>query len=156
MASKVGRKPKPTKLKLLQGNPGGRPLNPAEPVAQVPAKIPAPPAALSPNAKKHWKACMVHLHAARVYTVMDELAMIMFSEAFAEWVEARKKLEREGSVVYSPNGYPQVSPYVTISNKAWDKMYKMLTEFGMTPASRTKVKSVKPEGSDGDEGFSDL
>ena len=152
----MARPRKPTKLKVIQGNPGGRPLNDDEPQPEVPKKIPAPPAGLSKEAAKHWKNTVQHLVNAQVYTLMDEMALRMYCEAYAEWVTSQKEIERNGSVVFSPNGYPAVSPYVTINNKAWDKMYKILTEFGMTPASRSKVKVAKKADDNGDDGFSNL
>ena len=49
----AGRKPKPTAVKKLEGNPGKRKLNTKEP---VPAKgMPACPDWLMPEAKKEWE-----------------------------------------------------------------------------------------------------
>ena len=43
----MGRKPKPTHLKLVTGNPGRRPLSAVE--AQVVPALPSPPPACSAN-----------------------------------------------------------------------------------------------------------
>lgn len=49
----AGRKPKPTTLKKLEGNPGKRKLNTKEP---VPTKgMPDCPKWLLPGAKEEWK-----------------------------------------------------------------------------------------------------
>ena len=45
-----GRKPKPTALKMLEGNPGGRPLNTKEPKPEK--KAPRCPSWLEDEAKK--------------------------------------------------------------------------------------------------------
>ena len=51
--AKTGRKPKPTALKRLEGNPGKRPLNALEP---VPPTVPLQcPRHLLPEAKKEWR-----------------------------------------------------------------------------------------------------
>jgi len=47
-----GRKPKPTQLKLLEGNRGHRPINGAEP--KPPGAQPTCPTHLSPTAKAEW------------------------------------------------------------------------------------------------------
>jgi len=47
-----GRRPKPTRLKMLTGNPGKRPLNPNEPRPE--ATIPDAPAELSAGARAEW------------------------------------------------------------------------------------------------------
>ena len=49
----AGRRPKPTHLKLLNGNPGKRAINPNEP--KPPAELPAPPDYLSEIAKVEWQ-----------------------------------------------------------------------------------------------------
>ena len=48
-----GRKPKPTALKVLEGNPGHRPLNKKEPMPK--GKLPRCPEWLEDDAKKEWK-----------------------------------------------------------------------------------------------------
>ena len=48
-----GRKPKPTRLRLIEGNPGRRPINGSEP--KPPGRLPSCPAHLSPTAKNEWK-----------------------------------------------------------------------------------------------------
>ena len=48
-----GRKPKPTALKVLEGNPGHRPLNKKEPMPK--GKLPRCPELLEEDAKKEWK-----------------------------------------------------------------------------------------------------
>ena len=48
-----GRKPKPTALKVLEGNPGKRPLNELEPKPKKQA--PSCPSWLEPEAKKEWR-----------------------------------------------------------------------------------------------------
>ena len=47
-----GRKPKPTQLKVLDGNPGRRPLNDREP--QPPEGAPEPPEFLDAEARAEW------------------------------------------------------------------------------------------------------
>ena len=48
-------------------------------------------------------------------------------------------IRKFGAVVKSPSGFPLCSPYVPIANRAFEKMRRMLVEFGCTPASRTSV-----------------
>ena len=53
LMAKRGRKPKPTALKKLEGNPGKRPLNELEPMPQV--TMLRCPNWLEPEAKKEWR-----------------------------------------------------------------------------------------------------
>ena len=43
------------------------------------------------------------------------------------------RVERYGTMVKSPNGYPMQSPYVAVANKQVDIMVRIAAEFGMTP-----------------------
>ena len=45
-------------------------------------------------------------------------------------------------MVKSPNGFPIQSPYLAVANKAMEQMRAMLTEFGMSPSSRTRVRGT--------------
>jgi len=49
------------------------------------------------------------------------------------------------------------SPYLPIANKAIEQMKAMLLEFGMTPASRSRIDTSKLDGtaSDDDRGILD-
>ena len=38
------------------------------------------------------------------------------------------------------SGYMQVSPWLTVLTKCQETLKKLLSEFGMTPASRTRVR----------------
>jgi P27 family predicted phage terminase small subunit len=49
-----------------------------------------------------------------------------------------------GPVFKSDRGYPIQNPYLSIANTALDHMRKFLIEFGMTPASRSKLRVVTP------------
>src|SRR4051812_21402132 len=61
-----GRKPKPTHLKLLDGNPGKRPLNAGEPKPE--RRIPTCPAHLNPTAKAEWKRLARQMHVLGIVT----------------------------------------------------------------------------------------
>ncbi len=46
-----------------------------------------------------------------------------------------------GFMVKSPNGFPMQSPCLAVANKCMEQMRSLLSGFGMTPASRTKVQT---------------
>ena len=54
---------------------------------------------------------------------------------------AEAKLDEFGIVVKTPSGYLQQSPYLSIANKAMEQMTRLLVEFGMSPASRSRVSA---------------
>ncbi|MFC0130611.1 phage terminase small subunit P27 family [Ralstonia solanacearum] len=135
-----GRKPTPTALKIVRGNPGKRALPKDEPTPPAGADAPD---WLSPLAAEHWPLIAKGLEDARVLTVMDAPALALYCEAFVRWKHANEQLVKSGMVVKAPSGYLIQSPYLSIANKAFDQMTKMLIEFGMTPSSRSRVTKVK-------------
>lgn len=132
-----GRKPKPTYLKLLEGNPGHRPLNKNEP--KPPPATPRCPRHLSAEARREWSRVTPLLATLGLLTRIDRAALAMYCEAWGRWVEAEDALKKYGVMVKSPNGFPMQSPYLAVANMAMQQMRGLLTEFGMSPASRTRL-----------------
>jgi P27 family predicted phage terminase small subunit len=143
-----GRKPLPTSVKVLRGNPGKRPLSDGEPRPE--ATLPAPPSHLSAEAKREWQRLGRQLVAMGLMTKIDRAALAMYCQAWARWLEAEKALKAYGVMVKSPNGFPMQSPYLAVANKAMEQIRAMLTEFGMSPSSRTRVH-VTPQVDEEDE-----
>ena len=127
----------PTNLRLLRGNPGRRPLNPSE--ARPAVKLPSPPAHLSKEAKKEWRRTGRFLLEMGLISELDRPAFAAFCTAWARWVEAEEALQTHGILIKSPGGYPMQSPYLAVANKAMEQVRSLLSEFGMSPASRSRV-----------------
>ena len=70
---------------------------------------------------------------------LDRAALAAYCQAWSRWVEAEDALRQYGVVIKSPSGFPMQSPFLSVANKALEQMRGLLIEFGMTPASRTKV-----------------
>ena len=134
--------PVPTVLKLLRGNPGKRSLNEDEPQPPSGAEMPD---YLTPEAAAHWPKVSTQLADAGVLTEIDQTALAMYCEAFAMWRHASDQVAKFGAVVKSPSGYPVQSPYLSISNRAYEQMLRLLGEFGMTPSARTRVVVARPQ-----------
>lgn len=139
-----GRKPVPTEMRVVRGNPGRRPLNDREPEPAPPADL-TPPDWLNDDAKSEWADKAPMLQRLGLLTEADLDAFCLYCQTFARWKEAEKKLLQFGMVVKSNsnNGFPIVSPYLAISNKAQQQCTKMLVEFGLTPSSRSRVTVTK-------------
>jgi len=135
-----GRRPKPTRLKLLTGNPGKRPLNMDEPRPE--AVIPDCPVELGPIAKREWDRLAGDLTTLRLLTSRDRAALAAYCGAYAMWAEATEAIEKYGSMVKSPSGFPIQSPYVAIANRQAEIMMRIASEFGFTPASRSRISTL--------------
>jgi P27 family predicted phage terminase small subunit len=137
-----GRRPKPTSLKILTGNPGKRPLNSDEPRPE-PA-IPDCPIELGPVARDEWDRMAPQLAALRILTHLDRAALAAYCGAYAMWAEATESIQKYGTMVKSPTGYPVQSPYVSIANRQAEIMMRIASEFGFTPASRSRISAPSP------------
>ena len=145
---KQGRKPIPSSLKQLQGNPGKRPLNDHEPKPR--AVLPRCPPHLSEEAKKEWRRVSRMLHQLGLLTEADVTALALYCQVYGRWIEAEKKLASFGMLIKTPNDLPMQSPYLSIANRCFDQLKSMLTEFGMTPSSRSRLSVAQPEEEEDD------
>jgi len=139
-----GHKPKPTHLKLLEGNPGKRAINGAEP--QPARGIPTCPAHLSPPAKAEWKRLAQDLHRIGLLTLVDRGALAAYCQSWGRWVEAERKLQETPPLLKTPAGYVQISPWLTIANKERELMARYMGELGLTPSSRSRLAVQIPTG----------
>jgi P27 family predicted phage terminase small subunit len=155
-----GRKPKPTHLKLIQGNPGRRPLNKAEP---QPARgaMPLPPAELGPDAKITWAQVAPELWRSGVLTSIDHTVLRFFAISVGRAIEAeriiaemgRDELTR-GLMIKTAGGNAIQNPMLAIANRAMADAVKYGAELGLSPASRSRISAVEPSAPDpGDEYF---
>lgn len=132
-----GRKPKPTALKVLEGNPGKRPLNKNEPKPEK--KAPRCPSWLEPEAKKEWRRMSKQLETLGVLTQVDAAAFAGYCQAYARWKEAEEFLSKHGTIFKTPSGYIQQVPQVSIAQTYLKIMKDFCSEFGLTPSSRSRI-----------------
>jgi len=143
-----GRKPTPTRLKLLHGNPGKRPLNENEP--QPAPRLPSAPAHLSKEARKEWRRSGHLLLEMGLITDLDRAAFAAYCQSWSRWVEAEEALKTYGMMLRGPNNLPVRSPYLQVANQAMDQLRGLLSDFGMSPSSRSRV-SASPMADEEDE-----
>ncbi|QCH27806.1 Phage terminase, small subunit [Clostridium tyrobutyricum] len=136
-----GRKPKPTLIKQLEGNPGKRPLNEFEPKPEK--RAPKCPTWLDKEAKKEWRRTAKQLEKLGVLTEVDMAAFAGYCEAYARWKEAEEFISRHGTIIKTPSGYWQQVPQVSIAQTYLKIMIKFCEQFGLTPSSRSRIVADK-------------
>ena len=132
-----GRKPKPTALKVLEGNPGHRPLNKKEPLPK--GRLPRCPEWLEDDAKKEWKRLGKVLAEMGMLTNLDMMAFAGYCQAYARWKGAEEFITRHGDMVRTPNGYLQQVPQMSIAQTNLKIMLKFCEQFGLTPSARSRM-----------------
>jgi P27 family predicted phage terminase small subunit len=139
-----GRRPTPTRLKMLTGNPGKRPLNKDEP--RPDANVPECPLELGPVARTEWDRLVDELAVLRMLTNLDRAALAAYCGAYALWADATVQIEKYGAMIKSPTGFPIQSPYLSIVNRQAEIMMRIASEFGFTPASRSRIATPAKSG----------
>lgn len=138
----AGRKPKPTALKVVQGNAGKRKLNKSEP--KPPQSKPKCPEWMKGVARRAFYELADELDMMKVITLADRKALELLCQTYAEWRQAVKKLDDHGSLTYESRNLQggimiRTRPEVSIRNDAARRLISLLGEFGLTPASRSRV-----------------
>jgi P27 family predicted phage terminase small subunit len=116
----------------------------------LPSSIPTMPSHLrkSSRMRQVWKEMVEVLDAEmHVLTKADRRALEIMVEAYDEYRKASDMVESEGMTfvnITESGEMIRVHPAVRIKADAWSRFQKMLSEFGMTPSSRSKV-NVKLE-----------
>ena len=142
-----GRRPGPTALKKLRGNPGKRKLNENEPQAK-PGRPPLPPG-LTDVAQAEWDRMVPELEAIGVLSTIDGSALAAYCQAYSRWLQAEAEIDAHGITLVTKHetekglvdGDIKKNPAVTVANDAMKLMRAFLSEFGMTPSSRSRIKA---------------
>ena len=105
--------------------------------------MPTAPGFFSQVAKAEWRRMGRLLIDAGVLTSLDTTALALYCSSYARYVKAEEMLEQDGAVTEGVGGSLISSPYIAISNQAMIQMTRLLGEFGMTPASRTRIPGTQ-------------
>lgn len=143
-----GKKRLPTAIHKLNGNPSHVDLEARERTEPKYKPLRAePPDHLTDDAKAEWHRVLPILERAGVLTEADAPALEAYCMAYGNWKEACLMVQRFGTLTVGKNGTPEPSPWQKIQIQNYDKMLKIMVEFGMTPASRSRV-SVEAKNDD--------
>lgn len=135
-------RPTPTALKLMRGNPGQRKLNAKEP--KVEKEIPNPPPHLTDEESlAEWERMTEVLYGMGVLSRVDANALALYCDTHSAYVRAKTDIEENGFESATHNGSIIQRPCVAVFHRTKADMVKLLCEFGMTPASRTKVSIIE-------------
>jgi P27 family predicted phage terminase small subunit len=128
---------KPSALHLVHGTARKDRTNGQEPEPDLVLDL-TPPADLEPASALVWAEVAPMLKACKILTVADVIALRHLCDAEADYRKARA--ERDGKLVaYSSKGSQMMDQYL-VAQLAISKTLKgWLTEFGMTPSSRSRV-----------------
>ena len=144
-----GRKPKPTGIKQLEGNPGHRALNVYEPKPVFIA--PQCPDTLGPEAREEWDRLAGILAELHVLTELDLGVFAVYCDAYEQWKKATDFINTHGTVFQTKSGYLQQVPHVSIAQTYAKLMNKCAEQLGLTPSARSRIIAGSGENAPVDE-----
>jgi P27 family predicted phage terminase small subunit len=158
-----GRRPLPTHLKVLRGNPGQRRLPTHEPQPTIPDEIPDAPEFLEAYARDEWRRIARELSRLDLLTVADVNPLAAYCQAYARWRMAEEALAEmkkrdpllSALMIRTRNGTPMQNPLVGTAARAASDMVRYAAEFGLTPSARARI-AAGPHGDGGGSKFSGL
>ena len=136
----VGRRPKPTQLKKLAGNPGKRPINKKEPGRIRSASLRVPKGRLPADAARLWRTLAPLLDEMGVLSDSDLPALEMLCLHYAAARKGWDELDKKGPTVIGALGGVKGNPAAAIFRQNSLAFKSYLTEFGLTPSSRVRLQ----------------
>jgi P27 family predicted phage terminase small subunit len=142
-----GAKPKPTHLKVIEGNPGKRRLNKREP--RPDPAIPEAPEGLEGEALEEWGKVAPELYRLGVLSRLDKAVLAAYCHAYARYMAAERILaemakrspQAKALMIQTTNGNWVQNPLVGTANQAAISMVRYAAELGMTPSARSKIEA---------------
>lgn len=108
------------------------------------ATSPKMPKDLSPAAATEWRR-MVRLLSGKL-NQLDEVALTVLCTSFADYRNAQRQVDEHGTVVLGTTGQPIKNPYCLVLKESWERIRPLLSEFGLSPLARAKLKLDTDEG----------
>ena len=146
-----GRLPKSAALRALEGNRGRRPAAP-QGIAHLlsgyvpppePGDVPEPPEPLRGEARAEWDRVAPELHRRGWLRPVETSILSAYCVSWADWQAAAEAL---GRALADPSAKPRdVRLWQGIVRSAETRTLRCAREFGMTPASRSRLPEAAPE-----------
>lgn len=146
----MARKPKPPRLKIIEGNPGRRPINPG---LQLPPGAPAEPdwskvlPGKSPvprrDAKAEWQRVVPELDRMGLLAHVDRALLVDYCVCWASLLECVRRVSKEGQVVLMTGSQGQQilkpNPHATLAHQYRQSLKNYCAELGLGPSSRGRL-----------------
>lgn len=143
-----GRPPKPIPLRVLEGNPGKRPLPKQHELDRRGGDPPEAPADLSADQRAVWQHVVDEVGVA--LRPADREVVLVFCVAADTFRKAAKLVEQAGVLVRGQRGTEVVRNPAASEARQWAKLVLAAgAELGMTPAARARLAGA-PAGEEGD------
>lgn len=137
---KRGRPPKPTKLRLIEGNREHRALNMNEPQY---ASCHEPPECMTPDAKIEWYRLAPKLLGQGLLTEADRAAFTAYCE---EWATYSRLTARIADLLQQKEpDQTDLMRLMRLRSSTFKNLGISLSRFGFSPADRARITASPPK-----------
>jgi len=106
---------------------------------QYETAIPTSPDLLDADAQAEWDRIVPELEQHGLITAVDRAALAAYCAAYSRWAAAERIIAAEGILTEGAHGGKVKHPAVSVANEAMMMISRFCGEFGLTPASRSRV-----------------
>lgn len=147
----------PTVLKALRGTTRADRAHPDEPDSPALEVGSNPPAWVKgSDARRAW-ATLIKIAPRGLITTMDTVALGVLVSSFADWLEARRVVEKEGRYyrTTSKDGAEMIRSHPAVADAAEARRFLrlLLKDFAMTPVDRSRAETGDEHHGDPTEDF---
>jgi len=146
-----GPPPTPNAIKHLEGTyrperdrSGGREPKPK-------ADAPRRPIEITGRAKREWDLIIPELRAMGVLATCDRVALAGYATSAGRFFDLTAELTRMGEWGFTDDGGVEINRLAVRRDKAEQSMLRFLMEFGLSPASRSRVIAKAEKDGDADD-----
>ena len=140
--------PKPTALRILEGNPGRRPLPANEPAVRI--YLPDAPEWMSDEAKEIFNNKARELYDMKVLSQSDVEVLAVWADMMGQYIQMSKQVRNEGFVFYKQkidsNGLermePERNPNIVTLEKLRSELRQYSNLLGTNPSARTRLQVI--------------
>ncbi len=134
-----GRKPKPANVHYLNGNPGHRPINDAEPDLEL--GIPdTKHFFFNEKTQIYWDQHAKELEEKGILAKLDGGVLWSYCSALASLYYAEKDIDEGGWYQDTLQGGQKKRPAVSVAEKAREQIKTLSAELGLSATSRARMK----------------
>ena len=137
-------KPKPTRLRVVEGNPSRRPIK-DEPDYPPASAVAEPPLELVGEEREEWDRVLPALQGTRVITAPDLGTLALYCVAFGRVRRVHRAMKKRKFVIDGGGG---IDPLERLLQQWAAAAIKYGAEFGLTPSSRVRLGIERPKDED--------
>lgn len=147
-----GPKTLPANVHMLRGNPSKKPLaSLLDDVVRPDVEVPKCPEWLSVDAKAEWRRITKLLVPLGLISQIDRATLTAYCTAWGDLAWAERQIAQAseedggGRISKIAAGTPKLSAVMNLKYQSMEKLVRFGTEFGMSPAARSRVTASDPQ-----------